>query len=318
MDAVLADPGRILERDESRLLNAGVLAQIRQRTSENRELRALDKTDDALVVRLLQLRNRENYVSGLPDRYQHIVVDEVQDLSPPELAVVIDSVEKTRQLTLVGDTAQEVTSEGSFPGWEKMKSHWNFADESSRYIPLTVSHRSTLPIMKLADHILREQRVTNGRAGRVPIWFKCRTESQGIESIIQWLQTALERFPTDLTAVICPAPDVARYATSLLSPTFGSAVRLGDDNEFDFDAGIIVTDVRQAKGLEFLNVLVWNPSYQAYPQNRLGQNKLYVATTRAEENLSFVSWGKPSVLMPPVGSRLVRGIDLTIEDEDDD
>jgi superfamily I DNA/RNA helicase len=78
----------------------------------------------------------------------------------------------------------------------------------------------------------------------------------------------------------------------------------------------LVTDIQQVKGLEFFSVLLWNPSKENFPNTQLGKNFLYVAITRAEENLCLVSWGRQTELLPRFGrSKLIRSMDLTIEDE---
>ena len=270
---------------------------------------------DGALLRLLELRRREIFdKNGKPGKYRHIVVDEVQDFSAVELACVIGAVDQAVNLTLVGDTAQKVDDTTAFPGWEKLQEHWQYKDTMSKYISLTVSHRSTLPIMRLADFVQQRKTVTDGRSGRVPIWFKCNTESKGIRAVIGWLEKALERFPGALTAVLCHTAEEAKHAHSLLVPSFGNIVRLGNDNDFSFEEGIIVTDVKQVKGLEFLNVLIWNPSNRAYPNQPYSRNLMYVAITRAEENLCLVTWKKPSAMLPHVHSKLVRGIDMSIDE----
>jgi DNA helicase-2/ATP-dependent DNA helicase PcrA len=171
--------------------------------------------------------------------------------------------------------------------------------------------------MRLANFIQRQEPSKTGRHGRTPIWFRCRDESQGIEHVLKWLTKASELFPTKIAAVICATPEDAHFAYRMLQPTFGPRVRRGDSYSFSFEEGILVTDVRQVKGLEFYSVLLWNPSVRAYANDDLGQNLLYVAITRAEENLCLVSWDRPSKILPPFGSsRLVRSMDMTIQDED--
>lgn len=121
-----------------------------------------------------------------------------------------------------------------------------------------------------------------------------------------------------MTAVICASKQEAQYVLSLLKPTFGVAARLGDASSFSFEEGIIVTDVRQVKGLEFMNVLLWNPSRRTYPKNQLGRNLLYVAATRAQENLCITSWEPACGYLPHWTSKLVRGIDLASEPEEEE
>jgi DNA helicase IV len=271
-----------------------------------------------LLLRAYQLRcGGVVQESGQIGAYGHIVVDEVQDLSPLELSTIIGSVKAHKDLTLVGDTSQNIDEHGSFPGWEKLRKHWNFSGDMSKYVSLEVSHRSTLPIMRLADHIQQRSLIKTGRPGRTPIWFKTRNESQGIEYVLKWLSKAVELYPSMVTAVICATPEEARFAYKMLQPTFGQLVRLGDAYTFSFEEGILVTDVHQVKGLEFFSVLLWNPSAQSYGSSEQGRNLLYVATTRAEENLCLVTWSRPAAALPTFGfSKLVRSMDMTIEDEE--
>jgi len=315
--AILSRPEAILVQDDSKALSREMIELAFNHTRENFAEAILDWEDDALLLRLFQLRTGGTLTNaGTIGTYEHLFIDEVQDLSPLELATVISAVKDHKDLTLVGDTAQNLDVAQSFPGWEALQRHWNFSADMSRYISLEVSHRSTLPIMRLADSIQRRDLNRTGRPGRTPIWFRCRDENQGIEHVLKWLNKASELFPTKIAAVICATPDEARFAYKMLQPTFGPRVRCGDSHSFSFEEGILVTDVRQVKGLEFYSVLLWNPSAGSYVGDELGQNLLYVAVTRAEENLCLVTWDRPAKALPPFGvSRLVRSMDMTIRDE---
>lgn len=303
--------------DETRLISEALVSEAYAWTRSNYESGVFDWSDDALLLRAFQLRcGGVVQESGRIGAYGHVVVDEVQDLSPIELSTIIGSVRAHKDLTLVGDTSQNIDEHGSFPGWEKLRKHWNFSGEMSKYVSLEVSHRSTLPIMRLADHIQQRSLIKTGRPGRTPIWFKTRNESQGIEHVLKWLSKAVELYPSMVTAVICATTEEAKFAYKMLQPTFGQLVRLGDAYSFSFEEGILVTDVHHVKGLEFFSVLLWNPSAQSYGSHEHGRNLLYVATTRAEENLCLVTWGRPAAALPTFGfSKLVRSMDMTIEDE---
>jgi DNA helicase IV len=272
-----------------------------------------------LLIRAIQMLNPGvSLKDGRIGRYGHIVTDEVQDMSSVELACIIGAVPDSQKLTLVGDIAQKVNASASFPGWEKLRQFCSLKDSMSKYISLSVSHRSTLPIMQLADHIQERRLVTHGRPGRVPIWFRGDKEEKGIKAAIDWLTKAMERYPGSLTAVICASTLESKQTVSFLSPTFGAAVRLGDDSDFSFDEGIIVTDAVQVKGLEFMNVLLWNPSTKSYPKDEQSRNLLYIAASRAEENLCVVTWDRPSSILPQFGSKLFRNFDLIEEQEEEE
>lgn len=316
--SVLSDAHRVCSFDTTRLLTPEAVMRTLERTQANCNEGVLDWNDDALLLRIYQ-RMSGGVINeqGLLGAYGHIVVDEVQDLSSIELATLLGAVKNTKDVTIVGDISQNLDQTGAFPGWEELRRYWKLDGDSSRYVSLEVSHRSTLPIMRLADHIQERKLVKTGRPGRTPIWFKCRNESQGIEYVLKWLTKAGELYPNRIVAVICANPAEAKFAYQMLQPTFGLRVRLGDSYSFSFEEGILVTDVRQVKGLEFFSVLLWNPSAKAYPQGELDQNLLYVAVTRAEENLCVVSWSRPAAALPTFGaSRLIRSMDMTIVDEE--
>jgi DNA helicase-2/ATP-dependent DNA helicase PcrA len=317
---VLSNPAPIIAADETRLISEATVREALAWSRNNFATGVFDWTDDGLLLRACQLRTGGVInEKGEFGTYGHVIVDEVQDLSPIELSTIIGAVKNHKDLTLVGDTSQNIDEHGSFPGWEKLRKHWNFSGDMSKYVSLEVSHRSTLPIMRLADHIQQRSLVKTGRSGRVPIWFRTRNESQGIEYVLKWLSKAVELYPSMVTAVICATPEEAKFAYKMLQPTFGQLVRLGDAYSFSFEEGILVTDVHQVKGLEFFSVLLWNPSAQSYGSHDYGRNLLYVAVTRAEENLCLVTWGRPASALPTFGaSKLVRSMDMTITDEEAD
>ncbi len=307
----------ILANDETRLLTDSLFEEAHQYFSLTSKEHTLDHADEALFMRFSEIAYGGVCLpSGEFGKFEHLVVDEVQDVSATQLASLIEAVPEPYQLTLVGDTAQQVSEENTFPGWDQLRRRWSLKEEISKYVKLEVSHRSTYPIMKLADRIQQRNTVKKGRPGRRPIWFHTRAEEECVGYMLRWLQTAIEKYPRAITAVICPTPPVAKYALSLLEPTFGALARIGDNHSFSFEEGIIVTDAKQVKGLEFTNVLLWDVSSKAYPPNRIAQNLLYIGVTRAEENLAIASWGRPSRFLPHIHSKMVRGYDFTIEEDD--
>jgi DNA helicase-2/ATP-dependent DNA helicase PcrA len=317
---VLSNAEALVRHDPRKRITESAVKHALERTREDFEADMLDWNDDALLLRIYQ-RMTGSVINeqGRPESYGHVVVDEVQDLSPVELATLIGCVKELKDLTLVGDVSQNLDRAQAFPGWEALQRYWNFDPARSRFVSLEVSYRSTLPIMRLADYIQKRSVAKSGRAGRTPIWFMCRGEAAGIECALKWLTKAGELYPNRIAAVICATPQEAKFAYEMLKPTFGPRVRLGDATSFSFEEGVLVTDVRQVKGLEFFSVLLWNPSARAYSGDDLGRNLLYVAVTRAEENLSIVTWNRAATALPPfAASNLIRSMDLTIVEDDDD
>ena len=311
----LSDPIAILKHDESKLIDSEQIKNAYQATKNNFKQGYIDKDDYPLLLRLHQItKGPLPRPRDLPGHFSHILVDEIQDWSSPELAVLISSVKKPSSLTLVGDTSQQSSAESSFPGWDKLRDHWSLGDNVSRYVELSVSHRSSLPIMKLADHVLGLGRTLEGRPGKKPRWTHCFNEEQALTRAIKWLERTLDKDPFSITAIVTRHREEKRYLQSLLQPTFGMAVREWSPDDFTFEEGVVICTANDIKGLEFPNILIWNPSPSHYKKDRLSRNLLYIAITRAEERLAILSWGKTTRLLPSIDSKLVHGLDLT-EDE---
>ncbi len=316
LEKILERPGLVLDRDDSHLLDVALIQEARADIAEERATGRIGFSEGVLGL-LIAARKGITLArpSGERRKYRHIVIDEVQDFSASDLSLILSQAEQMSQLTLSGDVAQAISGSGSFPGWDALRKYQNLG-ASSRFIELTVSYRSTAPIMRLADDVLGEQRSQGGRPGKAPLWFSCPDEHHGVRQVLDWLIRLNERYPDSLAAVLCEDQVTARYAFSLLEPTFASAVQLWDTSSQGFQEGILVMSVQEAKGLEFQNVLLWNPHERAYPRTQLGAMRLYVAMTRAEERLCLVTWEKPSPLLPSLQSRLVRGIAVEREDKE--
>ena len=306
---ILSQTQRILEFDTTKLLDRETVQGVSRASEALYDAGEIEPSDAVLILRLYQLSTGQACrKEGVSKKYRYVFVDESQDYGPVDLATLIGSIEHVKGLTLVGDAGQDISQQGTFPGWKILAEHWDMDHSLTRSVAFTVSHRSTLPIMKFADAVHGSARTTDGREGRAPIWFVCRDEQRGVKEALNWLERVFEKFPGTLTAVLCGNPSEARHVTSLLTPTFQSAVRSGEDEQFSFEEGIVVTDVRSVKGLEFPNVLLWNPSKRVYPDHQRSRNALYVALTRAEELVCLVTWGEHSPVLPSPHSKLVRSV----------
>ena len=298
---ILQSPDEIVRHDDTGLLDREIVVRVREFTDANLQRGVVDEFDLPLLLRLFTLKQGGIHV-GETDRgvgrLDYLVSDEVQDFSPVEIATMVGSVRSLAGLTLVGDEAQAVHHESAFPGWEKLRARWNLGKSLSRFVSLQVSFRSSGPIMRLADHVLGENRSHDGRPGSRPVLMCCRSEEQAIRELALYLSGVLDKNPGELIAVLCASRGDAKDLYSLLEPTMGATVRIGDDEHFEFEEGVVVTEIAKVKGLEFTTVVLWNPTRATYPAQPLYRRMLYVAVTRAEENVAIVSWEPLSPLLP--------------------
>ena len=80
-------------------------------------------------------------------------------------------------------------------------------------------------------------------------------------------------------------------------------VRRVAQQDFTWEAGVDVTDVRQTKGLEFDEVILLETTAASYPDRPPARHALYVGATRAAHQLWCVASEAPS----PIVTQVIEG-----------
>ena len=270
--------------------------------NEQDERFALDAEDEALLLRIFQ-RQRGRIPDGAKGvlAYEHLMVDEVQDFSPLELAVLLDTTSAARSVTLAGDTAQAIAPEHGFSDWSALLDFLQIAHE--RVEPLRVSYRSTREIVDAAEHVLGplmgDARPVAPRAGAPVESFAFASAGECAELLSHALKELQRVEPDASVALLARHPEQARVYYEALARAEVPGVRLVADQDFSFTAGIDVTDVRQSKGLEFDIVILLDVNDASYPERDDARRLLHVAMTRAAHQLWVTYTGSPSPLLPP-------------------
>jgi DNA helicase IV len=98
-------------------------------------------------------------------------------------------------------------------------------------------------------------------------------------------------------AVLTPSPALsARYWEGLHVAEVPRLRRVAEQ-EFGFAPGVEVTEVEQAKGLEFDYVVCVEASTASYPDTPSARRRLHVGMTRAIHQLWLTSVGSPAALL---------------------
>jgi DNA helicase-2/ATP-dependent DNA helicase PcrA len=261
---------------------------------------AFDAEDDALLLRIYQLQRAPLPGAKGPLAYEHLMVDEVQDFSPLELAVLLDTTSKQRSVTLAGDTAQAIAPEHGFSNWAEMLDDLGIAHE--RVEPLRVSYRSTREIVELAEHVLGplqgDVRPVAPRAGAPVEAFGFGSAGECAEFLSHALKELIRAEPEASVALLARHPEQAALYYEALARAEVPALRLIADQDFSFTAGIDVTDVRQTKGLEFDIVILLDVNESSYGTGDDARRLLHVAMTRAAHQLWVTYTSTPSPLLP--------------------
>ena len=269
---------------------------------EEREHAQLDREDDALLLRLIvgvsgALRRRKDVL-----RYEHIFVDEAQDMSPVELSVVLSTCSKQRSVTLAGDIAQRLHMHNGFTDWRTVLQDLGL--EHVAVEPLKLSYRSTHEIIEFATDVLgplrNEEEGQATRTGAPVELFRFAHSGDAVGFLGEALRELIQGEPLASVAVIARYPEQADLYFRGLKTAEVPYLRRIAEQDFPFKPGIDVTDVRQVKGLEFDYVVLLEVSQASYPEDDEARHLLHIAATRAAHQLWVTTTGEPSRLLPDV------------------
>ncbi|HVV17438.1 MAG TPA: 3'-5' exonuclease [Polyangia bacterium] len=294
-----------VERERLRGAGRGASSSIAAADDGEDERFALDAEDEALLLRIYQ--RQRGRLPGWDKRdpkatlaYEHLMVDEVQDFSPLELSVLLDATSSQRSVTLAGDTAQAIAPEHGFSNWAELLDFLNIAHEKVE--PLRVSYRSTREIVDAAEHVLGplmgDVRPIAPRAGAPVESFAFSSSGECADFLSHALKELVRSEPEASVALLARHPEQARLYYEALARAEVPHLRLVDDQDFSFTAGIDVTDVRQSKGLEFDIVILLEVTDASYSTGDDARRLLHVAMTRAAHQLWITYAGPPSPLLP--------------------
>ncbi|MFW6197537.1 MAG: ATP-binding domain-containing protein [Myxococcota bacterium] len=292
--------GREQDDAESRR-DGGLTADLGIDGADEREVVAIDVEDDTLLLRLTQqmrgpLRRKREAL-----QYEHIFVDEAQDLSPVELSVVLDTASSQKSVTLAGDVAQRLLMDNGFTDWREVLDELGFDAEVVE--PLRLSYRSTHEILEFASDVLgplREQ-ASGWQAKRhgAPVeLFNFVGTGEAVGFLSESLRELAQNEPLASVAVIARYPEQADlYHKGLVHGEVPNLRRIADQ-DFPFKAGVDVTDVRQVKGLEFDYVVLVETNAATYPPDDESRHLLHIGATRAAHQVWVLSTGEPSEILP--------------------
>ncbi len=249
----------------------------------------LDLEDLAL---LLFLRAKSSKAGTEP--IAHLVVDEAEDFSLFELAVLGQQLGAQRSVTLAGDPMQQTSS--GFASWQAALEALGLGEPAT--CRLQVSYRCPQPVVELARKVLgklRSGEEPRGRAGAPVGRHHFPNPAQGQLFLAGALRDLLDREPQASVGVVACTPEAARAIAEGLAGIEG--VRWVHDGEFTFEPGVDVADVESVKGLEFDYVVVPDATAENYPPTADARRRLHVAVTRASHQLWIISSGMASPLV---------------------
>lgn len=270
---------------------------------EDSPIGKLDEHDDALLLKLTQLKYGGLPIAGSQRAvsYEHIVVDEAQDLSPTDVAVLRGALTKRESMTLAGDTAQKLIFDNGFEDWETMLK--DVGVEGVKIDQLKISYRSTRQIVDFSRHVLGPladpAEPVVPRTGAPVEQFLFGSTGEAIAFLGESLRSLVVREKKANVAVVARFAAQADIYYAGLKKSEVPALRRVYGKEFSFAPGIDVVDVAQIKGLEYDYVVLAEVNANTYPAAKEARHLLHIAATRAVHQLWVTSVEEPSPLLPP-------------------
>ncbi|MBF9223634.1 HelD family protein [Hymenobacter ruricola] len=224
--------------------------------------------------------------SAAYDHVKHLLVDEMQDYTPVQYAVLgrLFSCRKT----ILGDVSQTVnpysassaeTIERVFPQAEVVK--------------LYRSYRSTVEITAFAQRLAPNPDIIPlERHGPAPVVAGFGSAAEELQALQGMLTAAPGSAPQSL-GIICKTLKQAEQVHEALQ---GPGVYLLTDESTAFREGVVITTAHLAKGLEFDAVIVPFVSAGNY-HTEVDKRMLYIACTRAMHRLTLTHAGERTTFL---------------------
>jgi DNA helicase-2/ATP-dependent DNA helicase PcrA len=229
----------------------------------------------ALIYLRIRLEGSTTY-----DQVKHLLVDEMQDYTPVQYAV-LSRLFLCRK-TILGDVSQTVNPYSASSA-ETIERVFPQAD----VVKLYRSYRSTVEITTFAQRITPNPHIIPlERHGQEPAVVRCNDQADELAAI-QQLIADFNTSGNNSLGIICKTLRQAEQAYQALQ---APGVQLLTEESTSFKEGVILTTAHLAKGLEFDAVVVPFASARNY-KTEVDKSMLYVACTRAMHQLTLTYSG---------------------------
>lgn len=239
-------------------------------------------------------------VYGLPQLpLRHIVMDECQDFSPYQLALLHEHY-PAATFTLVGDLMQGVHEDEGIRDYRQWIDPVFGGEATLRQ--LVTSYRNTTEIMALASRVAARHPVPGQqtalpvlRHGEEPVISVFSTDKERYAALRQQARQWLNDGYRSIALIEKSRPSAERLYKLLKDDL---PVQLLKEEDTDYQGGLLILPAAMVKGLEFDCVALCNASEAQFGDDPFLCRVLYVALTRPLHRLRVLATGKLTPLLP--------------------
>ncbi|MFK7691793.1 HelD family protein [Paenibacillus sp. HJGM_3] len=217
--------------------------------------------------------------------FDHIVLDEAQDFSPFQVALLNRHV-KGNSFTILGDLSQGIHAYQGVLDWNEMLGL--FAEGTTSFHQLERSYRSTMEIIRFANVVLA--RSVPSAVPAIPVFRsgdKVKLLAVPAKKRVAAVAAAVARSRANGATTVAVIGRTERDCAALHRElgVAGVEASLIDASQRRYAGGVSVLPVYLAKGLEFDAVILTDVDATRYGANAQDGKLLYVGCTRALHQL---------------------------------
>lgn len=226
-------------------------------------------------------------------KYNHLIIDEAQDLAPFQLAILTEFVNQ-EAISVFGDLSQSIYAYRGIKDWSELETGV-FAGKAQKF-QLQKSYRSTIEIMQAANQVIAHLHLPEEamaepvlRHGNPPVM---RSWSRELE-MYSFIEEQIRKLQNDGFANIAIMEKNQHLCAKVIKRIQASGIDavMITEKEHRYSGGLLVIPVYLAKGMEFDAVILVNPTTDKYnPETATDVKLLYVAMTRALHHLIITGW----------------------------
>ncbi|MDF2636645.1 MAG: Helicase superfamily 1 UvrD-related protein, partial [Pelosinus sp.] len=238
----------------------------------------VEREDLAPICYLSYLVNGWNHIT----KYEHIVVDEAQDLNALEF-MILKLLSKNSSFTIMGDLSQGITSYRSIDSWQVVMKEV-FFDVKSIYREVNYSYRSAREIIECFNKVMprgHSAAIPVYEIGQDPVYQQVSTKNDAILAVREAIKDFKERDCKSIGIITKMESDSISLFHALQQEDIDNKdIHLITSDTYSYQGGISILPVGLAKGLEFDGVIMWNASDKEFKKNDFDAKLLYVALSR--------------------------------------
>jgi DNA helicase II / ATP-dependent DNA helicase PcrA len=237
-------------------------------------------------------------INGKKLKYEHIFIDEAQDYSPFQLAIMKDYA---KSMTILGDIGQGIFSFYGLDRWEEIESYV-FKEKEYKRLHLQTSYRSTKQIMDMANRVLLNSNydfplvIPVNRPGDMPSIKNVQSIGELYDELVNSIQLFEEKGYKKI-AILTAMKQGAIDTFDQLTRRNVTQMEVITEGHQELKEKVVIIPSYLVKGLEFDAVIIEDVSDETFKDETHHAKMLYMSITRAHHDLHMFYRGNLSPLL---------------------